>query len=94
MAETLADKIHYLGGKALTIKADVSKSLYMSGMVQKEIYSTPALLNARNWGIPMNRHGEPEEIGKAAFFLEPVRWWGIVGQHVSFDSPVSWSMTE
>ena len=37
--------------------------------LQQAIYSTPALLEARNRGIPMNRHGQPEEIGKAAIFL-------------------------
>jgi len=35
MAETLADKIRNLGGKALTVKADVSKSMDVNGMVQK-----------------------------------------------------------
>ena len=35
MAETLADEIRSLGGKALTVKADVSKSMDVNGMVEK-----------------------------------------------------------
>ena len=35
MAETLADEIRSLGGKALTVKADVSKSMDVKGMVEK-----------------------------------------------------------
>ena len=35
MADTLADKIRSLGSNALTIKADVSKSMDVNGMVQK-----------------------------------------------------------
>ena len=37
--------------------------------LQKKIYSTSASLDARNRGMPMNRHGDPEEIGKDAVFL-------------------------
>ena len=34
-AESVADKIRGLGARALTVKADVSKSADVSGMVQK-----------------------------------------------------------
>lgn len=53
--------------------------------LQKEIYSTPELLNARNRGIPMNRHGEPEEIGKAAVFLASNDASFITGENLSVD---------
>jgi NAD(P)-dependent dehydrogenase (short-subunit alcohol dehydrogenase family) len=53
--------------------------------LQKEIYSTPALLNARNRGIPMNRHGEPEEIGKAAVFLASADSSYVTGENLSVD---------
>ena len=36
-AETLADNIRSLGGKALTVKADVSKSIDVNGMVEKAL---------------------------------------------------------
>lgn len=53
--------------------------------LQKEIYSTPDLLNARNRGIPMNRHGEPEEIGKAAVFLACEDSSYVTGENLSVD---------
>ena len=53
--------------------------------LQQEIYSTPALLAARNRGIPMNRHGKPEEIGKAAVFLASDDAGYITGENLSVD---------
>ncbi len=53
--------------------------------LQKEIYSTADLLNARNRGIPMNRHGEPEEIGKAAVFLASETSSYVTGENLSVD---------
>ncbi|UCD78937.1 MAG: 3-oxoacyl-ACP reductase FabG [Desulfobacterales bacterium] len=53
--------------------------------LQKEIYSTPELLEARNRGIPMKRHGEPEEIGKAAVFLASDDSSYITGENLSVD---------
>jgi len=53
--------------------------------LQKEIYSTPELLDARNRGIPMNRHGDPEEIGKAAVFLASDDASYITGENLSVD---------
>jgi len=53
--------------------------------LQQEIYSTPALLAARNRGIPMNRHGEPEEIGKAAVFLASDDASYVTGENLSVD---------
>ncbi len=53
--------------------------------LQKKIYATPELLNARNRGIPMNRHGEPKEIGKAAVFLASDDASYITGENLSVD---------
>ncbi len=53
--------------------------------LQQEIYSTPALLEARNRGIPMNRHGHPEEIGKAAVFLASDDSSYVTGENLSVD---------
>jgi glucose 1-dehydrogenase len=53
--------------------------------LQQKIYSTPDLLNARNRGIPMNRHGEPEEIGKAAVFLACEDSSYVTGENLSVD---------
>jgi NAD(P)-dependent dehydrogenase (short-subunit alcohol dehydrogenase family) len=53
--------------------------------LQQEIYSTPALLAARNRGIPMNRHGKPEEIGKAAVFLASDDAGYVTGENLSVD---------
>jgi len=53
--------------------------------LQKKIYSTPELLDARNRGIPMNRHGEPEEIGKAAVFLASDDASFVTGENLSVD---------
>jgi NAD(P)-dependent dehydrogenase (short-subunit alcohol dehydrogenase family) len=53
--------------------------------LQQEIYSTPALLAARNRGIPMNRLGEPEEIGKAAVFLASDDASFVTGENLSVD---------
>ena len=53
--------------------------------LQKKIYSTPELLNARNRGIPMNRHGSPVEIGKAAVFLASDDASCITGENLSVD---------
>ena len=53
--------------------------------LQKAIYSTPALLKARNRGIPLNRHGEPEEIGKAAVFLASDDSSYVTGENLSVD---------
>ncbi len=53
--------------------------------LQKKIYSTPELLDARNRGIPMNRHGDPEEIGKAAVFLASDDASYITGENLSVD---------
>lgn len=53
--------------------------------LQKEIYSSAALLKARNRGIPMNRHGEPEEIGKAAVFLASDDSSYVTGENLSVD---------
>jgi len=53
--------------------------------LQQEIYSTPALLEARNRGIPMNRHGQPEEIGKVAVFLASDDASYVTGENLSVD---------
>ena len=53
--------------------------------LQEKIYSTPELLAARNRGIPMNRHGNPEEIGKAAVFLASDDASYITGENLSVD---------
>ncbi len=60
--------------------------------LQKAIYSTPDLLNARNRGIPMNRHGEPEEIGKAAVFLASEDSSYVTGENLSVDGGSQASM--
>jgi NAD(P)-dependent dehydrogenase (short-subunit alcohol dehydrogenase family) len=60
--------------------------------LQQEIYSTPALLEARNRGIPMNRHGEPEEIGKAAVFLASDDSSYVTGENLSVDGGSQVSM--
>ena len=53
--------------------------------LQQEIYSTPALLAARNRGIPMNRHGQPAEIGNAAVFLASADASYVTGENLSVD---------
>jgi NAD(P)-dependent dehydrogenase (short-subunit alcohol dehydrogenase family) len=53
--------------------------------LQKKIYSSPELLDARNRGIPMNRHGSPEEIGKAAVFLASDDASYITAENLSVD---------
>jgi NAD(P)-dependent dehydrogenase (short-subunit alcohol dehydrogenase family) len=53
--------------------------------LQQKIYSTPELLAARNRGIPMHRHGEPEEIGKAAVFLASDDSSYVTGENLSVD---------
>ena len=53
--------------------------------LQQEIYSTPALLAARNRGIPLNRHGKPEEIGSAAVFLASDDAGYVTGENLSVD---------
>ena len=53
--------------------------------LQQKIYSTPALLAARNRGIPMNRHGQPEEIGNAAVFLASADAGYVTGENLSVD---------
>jgi NAD(P)-dependent dehydrogenase (short-subunit alcohol dehydrogenase family) len=53
--------------------------------LQQKIYSTPELLEARNRGIPMNRHGLPEEIGKAAVFLASDDSSYVTGENLSVD---------
>ena len=60
--------------------------------LQQKIYSTPDLLNARNRGIPMNRHGEPEEIGKAAVFLACEDSSYVTGENLSVDGGSQASM--
>ena len=60
--------------------------------LQKKIYSTPDLPNARNRGIPMSRHGEPEEIGKAAVFLASEDSSYITGENLSVDGGSQASM--
>jgi NAD(P)-dependent dehydrogenase (short-subunit alcohol dehydrogenase family) len=37
--------------------------------LQRAAYPSEALLTARNKAVPMNRHGTPEEIGRAVVFL-------------------------
>lgn len=46
----------------------VSPGPVMTAM-QRSAYPSEALLAARNSAVPMNRHGSPEEIGKAVVFL-------------------------
>ena len=53
--------------------------------LQESIYSTPELLAARNRGIPLNRHGHPEEIGKAAVFLASDDAAYVTGENLSVD---------
>ena len=53
--------------------------------LQEKIYATPELLAARNRGIPMKRHGEPEEIGQAAVFLASDDASYITGENLSVD---------
>jgi len=53
--------------------------------LQQKIYSTPELLRARNRGIPMNRHGLPEEIGQAAVFLACDDSSYVTGENLSVD---------
>ena len=53
--------------------------------LQEKIYATPELLSARNRGIPMKRHGEPEEIGQAAVFLASDDASYITGENLSVD---------
>jgi NAD(P)-dependent dehydrogenase (short-subunit alcohol dehydrogenase family) len=53
--------------------------------LQQNIYSTPELLEARNRGIPMKRHGKPEEIGKAAVFLASDDASYVTGENLSVD---------
>ncbi|CAB1080202.1 Oxidoreductase, short-chain dehydrogenase/reductase family [Olavius algarvensis Delta 1 endosymbiont] len=53
--------------------------------LQQSIYATPALLAARNRGIPMNRHGRPEEIGSAAVFLASDDASYVTGENLSVD---------
>jgi NAD(P)-dependent dehydrogenase (short-subunit alcohol dehydrogenase family) len=53
--------------------------------LQQKIYSTPELLKARNRGIPMNRPGLPEEIGKAAVFLASDDSSYVTGENLSVD---------
>lgn len=53
--------------------------------LQQKIYATPELLAARNRGIPMNRHAQPEEIGKAAVFLASDDSSYVTGQNLSVD---------
>ena len=60
--------------------------------LQKTIYSTPDLLKARNRVIPMNRHGEPEEIGKAAVFLASGDSSYVTGENLSVDGGPQASM--
>jgi 3-oxoacyl-[acyl-carrier protein] reductase len=37
LSQTIADKLRSLGGKALTVKADVSNSMDVNGMVEKAL---------------------------------------------------------
>jgi glucose 1-dehydrogenase len=53
--------------------------------LQKNIYTTPQLLAARNRGIPLNRHGEPEEIGQVAVFLASDDASYVTGENLSVD---------
>ena len=53
--------------------------------LQQKIYATPALLEARNRGIPMNRHGQPGEIGSAAVFLASDDASYVTGENLSVD---------
>jgi NAD(P)-dependent dehydrogenase (short-subunit alcohol dehydrogenase family) len=53
--------------------------------LQKKIYPTAELLAARNRGIPANRHGKPDEIGRAAVFLASDDASYITGENLSVD---------
>ena len=53
--------------------------------LQQSIYATPELLAARNRGIPMSRHGRPEEIGSAAVFLASDDASYVTGENLSVD---------
>ena len=47
--------------------------------------AAPALLAARNRGIPMNRHGKQEEISKAVVFLASDDSSHVTGESLSVD---------
>jgi NAD(P)-dependent dehydrogenase (short-subunit alcohol dehydrogenase family) len=59
--------------------------------LQESIYATPGLLAARNRGIPMNRHDQPDEIENAAVFLASDNASYVTGENLSVDggSPAS-----
>ena len=60
--------------------------------LQEKIYSTKELLAARNRGIPMNRHGKPEEIGNATVFLASDDAGYITGENLTVDGGSQSSM--
>jgi NAD(P)-dependent dehydrogenase (short-subunit alcohol dehydrogenase family) len=53
--------------------------------LQREAYPSETLLAARNRGVPMNRHGTPEEMAKVAVFLAGEDSSYITGAEITAD---------